>query len=70
MSRHTDLLPHLTTDELEGRYRAAKDQPRTHLVADPLFVLAHGQAAKTADDLPWWRASTSGYTELGWLIIA
>src|SRR5215472_18447692 len=45
MSRHISLEPHLTTDELQGRYRGTKDpgeRSRWHF----LWLLARGLTAK------------------------
>jgi transposase len=49
MPRHIDLQPHLTTDELEGRYRAAKE-PHERSWWQILWLLSRGQTAKQIAD--------------------
>jgi transposase len=57
MPRHINLHPHLTTDELEGRYRRAKEAHERSWW-QILWLLSRGQTAKQIADStsysPYW----------------
>ena len=69
MARRISLEPHLTTDELEGRYRSTKDpaeRSRWHF----LWLLARGLAAKviasiTGSSASWIGRIARRYNERG-----
>jgi hypothetical protein len=54
MARRIRLEPHLTVDELERRYRAAKD-PHARSWYQILWLLARGQTARAI-------AQSTGYS--------